>query len=503
MKTTTGTAAFLVLTSSISLMMAQPRGPQAPRQLSVTVGKSLVIDSPVDILRVSVADPAVVEAVGISPREIVLNGRKTGLTSVIVWQQGGGRLLFDVTTVPQADNKLATVQKELAREFEGKDVSLTNEEGTLVLRGTVDSIEMADRAEAIAGAIGKPINLLKVLVPEAEPQVLLKVRFAEVDRGAQKDLGANFFSTGAGNTIGSVKPGGVPGIASQGQLGGTQAFQGFILSDLLEVFLFRPDLDLGATIRALQSKRLVEILAEPNVLATNGKVASFLAGGEYPYPVVQGGGIGGFAPVTLQFREFGVRLSFTPLFTSRGSIRLRVDPEVSALDFANGITFQGFNVPGLSTRRISTEIELQNKQSFAIGGLLDNRLQETMNKIPGLGDIPLLGKLFQSRLQNKNKSELLVLVTPEIVNPIPEGKPRPDIEFPAPFLSDGGKTMPRTPGEEVTGAAKVPPGKKAVPVEVLRQELNKELQSLPQGGGSGSMGIRSGGAGMSASPAAR
>jgi pilus assembly protein CpaC len=458
---------------------AQPRGPQAPRQLSVTLGKSLVIDSPVDIVRVSVADPAVVEAVGISPREIVLNGRKPGLTSVIVWQQGGGRLLFDVTTAPQADHKLATVQKELVREFEGKDVTLTNEEGALVLRGTVDSVEMADRAEAIAGAIGKPVNLLKVLVPEAEPQVLLKVRFANVDRAIQNELGANLFSSGAGGTIGSTRPGGAPGVGMLGMLGGVMPFQGFMLSDLLEVFLFRPDLNLGATIRALHAKRLIEILAEPNVLTTNGKVASFLAGGEYPYPVVQGGGIGGFAPVTLMFREFGIRLSFTPLFTSRGSIRLRVDPEVSALDWANAITFQGFNVPGLTTRRVSTEIELQNKQSFAIAGLLDNRLQETISKIQGLGDIPLLGKLFQSRLLSKNKSELLVLVTPEIVNPMPEGAPRPDIEFPAPFLAEGGTTMPRTPGEEGTGAVKVPPGKRAVPVEVLRQELKQELQSVP------------------------
>jgi pilus assembly protein CpaC len=495
MKAFAGVAAILTFTSLIS---AQPRGPQAPRQLTVTLGKSLVIDSPVDIIRVSVADPAVVEAVGISPREIVLNGRKTGLTSVIVWQQGGGRLLFDVTTVPQADTKLATVQKELAKELEGEDVTLTNEEGVIVLRGTVSSLDAADRAEAIASAVGKPINLLKVNVPDAEPQVLLKVRFAEVDRGAQKELGANLFSTGAGNTLGTIKPGGIPGIGTQGNIGGVNQAQGFLLSDLLEVFIFRPDLNLGATIRALQSKRLVEILAEPNVLATNGKLASFLAGGEYPYPVVQGGGIGGFAPVTLQFREFGVRLSFTPLFTSRGSIRLRVDPEVSALDFANGITFQGFNVPGLSTRRISTEIELQNKQSFAIGGLLDNRLQETMNKIAGLGDIPLLGKLFQSRIQNRNKSELLVLVTPEMVNPIPEGKPSPEIEFPAPFLPEGGKTMPRNPGPDVTGPVKQPTAKKAVPVEVLRQELKQELQSQPQAGGA-----TGGGAAMTTRPTAR
>ena len=168
---------------------------------------------------------------------------------------------------------------------------------------------------------------------------------------------------------------------------------------------------MGATIKALEARRLLQILAEPNVLAINGKPASFLAGGEFPYPTLQGGG-GGLGAVTIQFREFGVRINFTPVVTPRGTIRLQVTPEVSSLDFANGLVFQGFNIPALATRRVQTEIELEPGQSFVIGGLLDNRLTETLSKIPGLGH-PFVRKVVPITLLNRNNTELLVMVTPE------------------------------------------------------------------------------------------
>ena len=245
--------------------------------------------------------------------------------------------------------------------------------------------------------------------------------------------------------------------------------------NLLNVFLFRPDLNLGATIEALEAKNVAQILAEPNVLAINGKTASFLAGGEFPYPTLQGGT--SIGAVTIQFREFGVRLSFTPVITPRGTIRLHVMPEVSALDTADGITFEGFNIPALSTPRIETEIELEDGQSFAISGLLDNRFTETVNRIPGLANIPLLGKFFQSRSRSKNNSELLVLVTPEIVRPIPKGQPVPEIKMPKEFLG-GPAGLPRTPGMEVTGPVPVKPAKDSVPVEQLIQS-QKPMPPLP------------------------
>jgi pilus assembly protein CpaC len=228
----------------------------------------------------------------------------------------------------------------------------------------------------------------------------------------------------------------------------------------------------------LQNQRVLEMLAEPNLLAISGQQASFLAGGEFPFPMLQGGGAG-LGAVTIQFREFGVRLTFLPVVTPRGTIRLQVTPEVSSLDFANGLVFQGTTVPSLATRRVQTEIELENGQSFVIGGLLDNRLTETISKVPGLGDIPLLGKLFQSRAMNKTNSELLVIVTPELVRPIPAGQPRPEIEMPKEFMRSG-TPVPRTPPVDVTGPVPVTPPQETIPVEQLIRAQQQSQQGPQQ-----------------------
>jgi pilus assembly protein CpaC len=427
----------------------------APRELVLLPGKSVVLDSPVDIQRVSVANDKVAEAVGITPREVLLNGREPGETSVIIWQQGGGRLIFDVVVRPR-ETQVDRIRRELARELGEQKVDIAVEGENVFLRGSVENLQAAARAEAIASVLGKPVNLLNVKVPEGEAQILLKVRFADVERTVSSELGLNLFSTGATNTVGRVSTGQfIPPVPPFTIGGAGGAAGGFTLTDALNVFLFRPDLDLGATIRALAARNLVQILAEPNLLTSNGKTASFLAGGEFPYPVVQGGGIG-FTPVTIQFREFGIRINFTPTLTSRGTIRLAVAPEVSSLDYANGLLFQGFNVPAIAIRKVSTEIELEDRQSFAIAGLLDNRTTENLTKIPGLADIPLLGKLFQSRKLNRNKQELLVMVTPEIVRPIPRDQPLPELSYPRPFMQEGAEKMPRTPGVETTGAAPAP-----------------------------------------------
>ena len=467
-------AAFIL---TMAPLVAQP-GAGAPRELRLISGKSIVLDSPVEVIRASVADPEVVEAVGVSPTEVLLNGKRPGQTSVILWQKSGNRLFFDVTVRPRPapeDTRIPALGRELETALPDRKIEFRVEGDTIYLHGMVESLGEAERAAAIAASVAgkdaKVVNLLEVAVPETDPQILLKVRFAEVDRAAALELGANIVSTGATNTIGSVSTGQFNPPRPQGDIrAGT-----FTLSDALNIFLFRPDLDLGATIRAFQERKLVEILAEPNVLALNGKDASFLAGGEFPYPVVQGGGVGGNVFVTIQFREFGIRLNFTPYLTPRGSIRLRVEPEVSALDFANGLTFQGFNIPALTVRRVSTEIELENRQAFAIAGLMDNRLQETISKIPGIGDIPLIGTLFRSKVQSKNKSELLVLVTPEIVRPIPADQKPPEITMSGKFIKDGAAAMPRTPGVEVTGEPKAA-GRKTVPYEVLKEEQRLEKE---------------------------
>ena len=472
-------AALPAAVTAVQTAAAQEVHSQAARDLFVTVGKSLVVDSPVNIQRVSVGNGEMAEALAVNPREVLVNGKAVGETSIIIWQQGGNRLFFDLTVRPSG-SKVSAIQQQLDRELSGQDIKVSFENDTPFLHGTAKDVTSAERAVAIANTLGKTVNLLNVMVPPTEAQVLLKVRFADVDRSYTQDLGINILSTGATNTIGRLTTGqfSPPGLTSSpGQP--TQV----TYSDLLNIFLFRPDLNLGATIKALESKSVLQILAEPNVLAINGRTASFLAGGEFPYPTLQGGG-GGLGAVTIQFREFGVRINFTPVITPRGTIRLQVAPEVSSLDFANGLVFQGFNIPALATRRVTTEIELESGQSFAIGGLLDNRTTEALSKVPGLGNIPLLGKLFQSRAIQKQNSELLVLVTPELVRPVPKGQARPEVKFPTPFMKGTRTDIPATPGMDITGPVPTKPTHESVPVEDLIQSQKAlpgaQQQTAPQ-----------------------
>ncbi len=448
---------FLFLLASAGALSAQNNA--APSDIFVGINKSNILENAAGVKRISIANSEVAEAVAVSKTEVLINGKAPGDTSLILWDLGGQRTMFNVH-VTLSDSKPDAVRGELQRELAGQDVSVDLSNGTVFLRGTVNDLTSADRAAAIASTLGKVVNLLNVKVPEAEPQILLKVRFAEVDRTAAQQLGLNIVSTGATNTIGAISTG---QFGQQPTFDFTQNPWTVTFNDLLNVFLFRPDLNLGAAIQALEQKQAVQILAEPNLLTVSGRPASFLAGGEFPYPTLQGGGAG-IGQITIQFREFGVRIHFQPTITPRGSIRLAVTPEVSALDYANGLTVSGYTVPGLTTRRVQTEVELESGQSFVIAGLLDNRTTENLSKIPGIGDIPLLGKLFQSRTLQKTNSELLVLVTPVLVRPIPAGVKAPEIKMPKPFIKGLDTTPPQNPAD-LTGKL---PAVKTIPLETLK-----------------------------------
>jgi pilus assembly protein CpaC len=459
---------------------------ESPNDLFVTVGKSVVVESALTIERVSVGFGDVAEANAVSPKEILVNGKAPGETSLIVWQEGGGKLFFDV--IVQASrfgsrNRAETLSREIRTELPGQKIEPSVENDVIYLRGRVKDLASADRAMAIAASMGKPVNLLYVDVPPPDVQILLKVKFASVDRSLLSTLGLNIFSTGIANTIGTVttgqfSPPSVSTTSANTTPGGSGVGNNAVtasVSNLLNLFFFRPDLNIGATIQALQTRGVVEVLAEPNVLAENGKQASFLAGGEFPYPVVQGGNTGGTTAVTIQFQQFGVRLNFIPTVTPRGTIRLQVAPEVSSLDYSNGVTISGFTVPGIDVRNVNTEVELAEGQSFAIGGLLDNREQETFNKIPFIGDIPVLGRFFQSKSKNRTNTELMVIVTPEIVRPMPAGQQIAAPKFPVPFLPPNSTTAMTTPGLSVTGPVPVTPPTPSVTVE----SLVKSLQETP------------------------
>lgn len=477
--------ALSIVVCAASCLQAQAGAPVAPSQdsaneLSVAVGKSVLVDTARPISRVAIGLGDVAEADAISPTEIMVDGKAPGETSLIIWDTSGGRQFFNVSVRASAtatSESLEAVRRELRAEFPGQSLKVSAENGLIFLRGTVKDLASSDRAMRIASSAGKVVNLLYVDVPPDDPQILLKVRFCSVDRSREKQLGMNLFSTGVGNTIGGVSTGqfSPPVIAFGPGIPTTLSF-----ANELNILAFVPGSNVGATIEALVQQNIVEILSEPNIVAQNGKEASFLAGGEYPYPVVQGGGAGTAATVTIQFKEYGVRLNFIATITPRGTIRLQVAPEVSTLDFSNAIELSGFEVPAIDTRKVNTEVELADGQSFVIGGLLDKRDTESFEKIPFIGDIPILGKFFQSTQVTKTNTELLVLVTPEVVKPIEATAAKPDLKYPGKFLPPNtgipmNNPEPKTPGEN---SAAAPP---SLPVETVLDSTKPEKPLIIEG----------------------
>ena len=419
--------------SPLKASQAPQAEPTSPAPLRVMVGKSLLINTTERLKRVSVTDPNVVDAEVVTPTQILVHGLAAGEVSLLIWDELERSRSFDL----RVDVDVSAAAEEERRVFPDEQIAVSPSRSAIVLSGHVSTEDVAKRAGMIAEAYSKNVVNVLTFGPVGAQEVLLEVKFAEVDRSALTQLGVNLFSTGLTNTIGAT---------TTGQFGGTkfgnitdtfpspQTPEHFssetTVADLLNVFLFRPDVHVGAVIKALQQKNLLQILAEPNLIAVNGKESSFLAGGEFPFPIVQPGQ--GFTAVTISFKEFGVKLKFTPVIMPNGNIHLRVVPEVSTLDFANALTISGFTVPALSTRRADTEFELQDGQSFVIAGLMDNRVTNIVNKVPGLGDIPILGNFFKSKSAQKSNAELMVLCTARKVSPSAQAPPGP--RNPQPFL---------------------------------------------------------------------
>jgi pilus assembly protein CpaC len=455
-------------------------------ELYVGVGKTVLVDCVRPVKRVAIGLGDVAEASVVTPTEIMVNGKTAGETSLIIWDDRGGRQFFNVTvraSVSAIENNVDSLRRELRAELPGQSLKLNAENGVIYLRGTVDDLTSSARAVQIASAGGKVVNLLNVKVPAARPQILLKVRFASIDRSKAQSLGINLFSLGLGNAIGGVTTGqfypptitggsGSSSSSSSSSGGVSSSSAQATMSNELNIMAYFPSLKAGATIEALQTKGVVQVLAEPNVLAMDGKQASFLAGGQYPYPVVQGTSSGS-AAVTIMFKEYGVRLNFIPTITPRNTIRLQVAPEVSSLDFTDAVTISGFTVPAITTRKMNTQVELGEGQTLVLGGLLDNRESETFQKIPFIGDIPILGKLFQSKTTNKTNTELIVLVTPEIVSPIPAEAALPGLKYPAKFLPPNSNIPMHNPDAKTADNTQAP-APATMPVEKLIQSMKPE-----------------------------
>jgi pilus assembly protein CpaC len=430
-------------------------GMDAPTDVDLLVGRSTILNVGGSIARVSLTVPDIADAMVTAPNQLLIHGKQPGTISLFVWDRAGTIRTFEVKVRRDLTPLIAHV-KQL---FPGEPINVMGSGKDVVISGTVSSKYVIEKAaDVAAGYVDKKenvVNLLKQQEGVASNQVMLRVRFAEVSRNAMQELGGAIFSDGYNNQFGRITTQQFPAPffdQSNPMLGKTLVF-----SDYLNLFLFDAKNQIGAVVKALQGRGVFESLAEPNLIALNGKEASFLAGGEFPYPVPQGN----FGSFTIQFKEYGVRLSFTPTVLGGDLINLKIKPEVSSLDFNNAVVIEGFRIPALTSRRADTEVELRNGQTFAIAGLLNNSALSSMRKVPGLGDIPILGTLFKSRAYQKDQTELVVMVTPTIVRRdavgVSEGLP----SLVEPFMGSPNKTMP--PPEPYTGSPRHPVNTKSRP----------------------------------------
>jgi pilus assembly protein CpaC len=425
-----------------------------PRAVELLVGRSTLVDIGAPIARVSLTSADIADALVTGHSQLLVHGKTPGSISMFVWDRAGGVKRYEIAV--QRD--LARLNDQFRDLFPGEQIQAHSNGKSIVLSGKVSTKDVADKVTAVAGGyVDKPADVTTLLQVQPGPrsnQVLLRVRFAEVSRSAMSEYGMSLFTspTGINNTIGRTTTQQFPAPAYT-DLAWTKADSDFgsdvtsaegklAFSDFLNVFLLNQKYDLGVLIKALQNRGLFQSLAEPNLVAESGKEASFLAGGEFPVPIAQGSGAN--IGVSVMFKEFGIRLNFTPTVVG-DRVHLKVRPEVSTLDYGNAVLLSGFRIPSLQTRRAETELELQNGQTFAIAGLMSNQMQTTMQKIPGIGDIPILGYLFKSKASKRDQTELVVMITPEI---LPNNSPgvTPDLpKYPDSFmppLSDLKKTVP-------------------------------------------------------------
>lgn len=413
---------FMLWSSVIGLGYAQEPVTGALEQrevqkLELTAGKSRVLDLPVAIKRASLANPEVADTVVLSPTQIYITGKTTGVTNLTLWNESGKMMgMYDVVIAPD----LSRLKENLHKAFpDEKGILVTASHDYITLSGTASSATNLSRAMSVAEAYApkKVINSMQV---GGVQQVMLEVRVAEMNRELIRRLGINAtamtpqgFGMTALNQLTSML-GGNSFAGVTNALTNTLNLSQQASNAVNGAFQFQTgNITWSGFVDALHQEGIIKVLAKPTLVALNGQEAAFLAGGEFPIPVPQAFGL-----VTIQFKKFGVGLVFTPNIMDKKHISLNVAPEVSELDFQNALRTQGFVVPAITTRRATTTIELADGQSFAIGGLLRDNVKETINKYPGLGDIPILGALFRSTSFQKNETELLIIVTPHLVKPL-------------------------------------------------------------------------------------
>jgi pilus assembly protein CpaC len=404
--------------------------------LHVLVGRSIFITTPSRLRRVYVGNPVVVDSFTSSPSQIVVTAKMPGVSSLILWDEAGE----SQTYVVSSDLDVAGLQGQLSNALPNDNIKVEAQQDRISLSGSVLSEASYDAAVKLAGVYSKSVvNSMVVGHPHAK-QVKLKVQMIEIDRSKLDQFGINLFSEG--KTSGAIQTGQFSSVGTSGAPGPPQ----LTTTDPLNLLLYNAGLNIGLTLKDMQDKQVLQILAEPTITTVSGQKASFLSGGEFPFPVVQGSS-GGTTSITIQFRSYGVKLEFIPVVNDDGTIQLKVSPEVSALDYTNSVSISGYTIPAISTRRAETQVELRDGQSFAISGLLDHRTTDILSKMPGIGDVPILGQLFKSKNINHSVVELIVVVTPTVVDPLTDTTTPAVPTFPLPMLDP-------TQFDKVTGKPK-------------------------------------------------
>jgi pilus assembly protein CpaC len=372
--------------------------------IHITLGRSAVLTSSSPLRRIYVGNPAVLQTYTSGASEIVLTAKTPGVSSMVLWDDAGGHRLYTVS----ADLDPEALRASFDAAFPGSSIHVETGEGKIFLTGSVATDAASDSALKMASLYAKDVVNSLVIVPVHGKQVELKLRIVEVDRTRLEQYGVNIFAGGR-TAVGSTTQ----------QFNSTATGSGptLAVSDPLNIFLYNAKLNVGLTVQDLEQKQILQVLAEPTLTTLSGLPARFLSGGEFPFPVVQGG-TGSSTAITIQFRPYGVKVDFTPTVNPDGSIRIKLSPEVSTLDYSNAVTISGFTIPALSTRQAETEVEIQNGQSFIVSGLLDHRTTEIMSKMPGIGSVPILGALFRSKNFNHSVVELVIIVTATVVDPL-------------------------------------------------------------------------------------
>lgn len=407
---------FAAAQEGASLEVKVSDAASAGRLIKVPVNKSILLDFNQPVKEVRVAKPEIASVTASSPRQLVVTGTSFGVTQLIVWVDDKNQQIFDVACDIELDRLQASIASAVPRARVKANAVLDS----VVLTGEVPDAESATRIEQIASVYSsKVMNQMHVVGTQ---QVLLRCTIAEVNRSAVRQLGFNGWIGGDNirdvfgvSNLNGINPsnigaaGGVPINARVPFLTGTD---GIPITGQTTLSFGFPRVQMQVFVQALRENGLLRVLAEPNVVAINGQEAAFLAGGEIPIPIVTE------QRIKIEYKEFGVRLTFKPAILGEDVIRLQVTPEVSEPDFTSSVTVSGVSVPGFTSRRVSTVVELGSGQTFAIGGLLSERSRGVARKVPGLGDIPVLGALFSSVEYQTDNSELVVLVTPELVQPV-------------------------------------------------------------------------------------